>query len=37
MADAQRAFKNSQMEGDGERVHVPDTFDDSNTDSDSFG
>jgi len=36
MADAQKAFKDPQNVEDGEKVHIPDTFEDSDSDSDSF-
>jgi hypothetical protein len=36
MADAQKSYrKDSQYEND-EKVHIPDSIDDSDTDSDSF-
>lgn len=36
MADAQKSYrKDSQYEND-EKVHIPDSFDDSDTDNDSF-
>lgn len=37
MADAQKSYCNPSCEVDGEKVLKPDTFDDSNSDSDSFG
>lgn len=36
MADAQKAYKIPQVEDDGEKVHIPDTLDDSESDSESF-
>jgi hypothetical protein len=36
MANAQKAYKNSQIEDNGGRVHIPETFEDSDSDSDSF-
>jgi hypothetical protein len=36
LADAQKTYKNSHEEGEGEKVHIPENFEDSNSDSDSF-
>jgi hypothetical protein len=37
MADAQKAYTGPNDGEDNDRVHIPDTFEDSDTDSDSFG
>lgn len=36
LADAQKAYQSNRDEGDNEKVHIPETFDDSDSDSDSF-
>jgi hypothetical protein len=36
MKDAQKAYKNS-YDGEGEKVHIPETFKDFDLDSESFG
>jgi hypothetical protein len=36
MKDAQKAYKNS-YDGEGEKVHIPETFEDFDLDSESFG
>jgi hypothetical protein len=37
LADVQKSYCNPTCEDDGEKVHIPDTFEDSESDSDSFG
>lgn len=36
LADAQKAYKNTCEEGEGEKVHILETFEDSDSDSESF-
>lgn len=36
MADAQKAYKESGNDEEGGKVHIPDTFEDSDSHSDSF-
>jgi hypothetical protein len=36
LANAQKSYYNPTCEDDGEKVHIPDTFEDSESDSDSF-
>jgi hypothetical protein len=36
MRDAQKAYHNSRDDEDGEKVHIPETLEDSDSDSDSF-
>jgi hypothetical protein len=36
LADAQKAYNTHPNEGDGEKVHIPETFDDYDLDSESF-
>lgn len=37
MADAQKSYHNSSYKNDAKKAHIPDTFEDSDSDSDSFG
>ena len=36
MGDAQKAYNRTNAEGDGGKVHIPETFEDSDSDSESF-
>jgi hypothetical protein len=36
MVDAQKAYRNGQDDEDGGKVHIPDSFDDYDSASDSF-
>jgi hypothetical protein len=36
LADGHKAYKHRYEEGEGEKVHIPETFEDSDSDSDSF-
>lgn len=37
MADAQKSYNSPSCEADNEKVHIPETFEDSDSNSDSFG